>query len=309
MSHIVAYLTRYPLKSGAKEDLSSAMIYPRGLELDREFMVTKFSDGAERQFTQRDHGGNLMAQIRVRSGEQDFTLSSASASVPELKIPKNGLLGETRDVLVHTQKTHGIDQGDEASQWLTAVFGMHHGRNLRLVRQDETFVRKPNISFVLGVDAHTAFADGYPILLVNQESFLEVKRRMRERGAEVSLEDLQDRMRGNISVTGLGGAFNEDRIKLLRIGDGLILELVKPCSRCIVPSINQVTSQKDQNGKALLGALAVFRRGENLDFANLFPAIKADELNKTFFGMNAIVREIGSGVVSTNDRVEVLEYR
>lgn len=307
MANTVANLTRYPLKSAAKEELSTAIISPRGLELDREFMVTKFSDGAEHQFTQRDPGGDLMAQIRVSAREKDFVLNMVA--MPELIIPKNGLVRETREVLVHSQKTHGIDQGDEASQWLNAVFGLHQGRNLRLVRQDETFVRMPSASFVTGVDARTAFADGYPILLVNQESFLEVKRRMGEKGFEIALDDLQDRMRANISVTGLGEAFIEDRIKLLRIGDGLILELVKPCSRCIIPSINQATSEKDPNGKALLASLASFRRGKHLDFTNKFPAMEADELNKTFFGMNAIVREIGSGVISKNDEIEVLEYR
>jgi uncharacterized protein YcbX len=306
MTSAITTISRYPLKSAAKQDLDQAHISFRGIELDREFMVTQFRDGVERQFTQRDRNAEEMALIQFCNTDEYFVLRIKG--MPDLKIPKDALTQEIREVWVHSQKTHGIDQGDQAAVWLSTIFEFQSKtQTLRLVRQSDHFIRRPDPSFVSESHSHTAFADAYPILVLNQESILDLQLRMAESGTIMSVQEIQDRMRANIVVSDLGGAFAEDKIKLLRVGDGLILELVKPCGRCTVPSINQRTANIDKDGKVLLATLANFRKGNNLDFETDFPQIDKSELSKTYFGMNAIVREVGSGVIRAEDSVEILE--
>jgi hypothetical protein len=74
------------------------------------------------------------------------------------------------------------------------------------------------------------FADGYPVLVCNQASLDDLNTRMPE---SVPM----NRFRPNIVLDGLP-AWAEDDIDTLCIGD-LKLRLVKPCTRCTIPSVDQ----------------------------------------------------------------------
>jgi uncharacterized protein YcbX len=54
-----------------------------------------------------------------------------------------------------------------------------------------------------------------------------------------------ERFRPNIVLTGLH-AFEEDRIQTLMIGP-ITLTLVKPCTRCIITSTDQVSGERSTN--------------------------------------------------------------
>ena len=92
------------------------------------------------------------------------------------------------------------------------------------------------------------------------------------------------RFRPNLVVTG-SEAFAEDQWKRISIGD-IEFSLVKPCSRCAIPSINPATAEKTAEP---VKTLASYRLREN----------------KIFFGQNIIANS--SGIVEVGMPVKVLE--
>ncbi|MFV1984892.1 MAG: MOSC domain-containing protein, partial [Thiohalomonadales bacterium] len=85
-------------------------------------------------------------------------------------------------------------------------------------------------------------------------------------------------------VTGCD-AFAEDNWKKIRIGD-LVLRVVKPCSRCVIPNIDTETGER---GNEPVKMLLTFRKHEN----------------KIYFGQNIIADS--SGFLSVGDLLEILE--
>ena len=81
-----------------------------------------------------------------------------------------------------------------------------------------------------------AFADGYPLLLIGQASLEDLSQRVGR-----PLEML--RFRPNLVIEGCE-AYAEDGWKRLRIGD-LEFRVVKPCSRCIMTTVDPQTGERD----------------------------------------------------------------
>jgi len=80
---------------------------------------------------------------------------------------------------------------------------------------------------------------------------------------------------------------------LVRIGPEVELEIVKPCARCVMTTINQFTGESGDNEP--LATLVKLRRG------------KGDGLQGVFFGQNAIPRKLGT--IAVGDEVEILSTR
>jgi uncharacterized protein YcbX len=139
------------------------------------------------------------------------------------------------------------------------------------VRFDPTATRRCDPAYVGGADAHTAFADGYPMLVVGSATLGELNRRLGD-----GVEPLpMDRFRPNVVLSGLA-AGDEDHLASLAVGD-VVLDLVKPCTRCRVTSIDQATGRPAFDP---LPVLAGYR--------------DAGRSGGVTFGMNAIVAS-GSG--------------
>jgi len=92
------------------------------------------------------------------------------------------------------------------------------------------------------------------------------------------------RFRPNLVITG-NEAFEEDQWQRIRIGD-MTFRLVKPCSRCVIPTIDPNTGVK---GKEPLTTLLQYRKRNN----------------KVYFGQNLIAD--GTGELALGMTVEVLE--
>lgn len=67
-----------------------------------------------------------------------------------------------------------IDQGDQAAEWLSSWLGV----DVRLVHVDERFKRKLNPEYAISDEDHTGFADGYPILVISEESLADLNSRL-----------------------------------------------------------------------------------------------------------------------------------
>ena len=180
---------------------------------------------------------------------------------------------ETTPVRLHQADRLGIDEGDQAADW----FGRALGRHCRLMRSVPEIDpwRNPEPE---GDAANTRFPDLYPVLVTNTASL------------KASFPDGRfpmARFRPNLVIE-TDEPFAEDHWLKLRIGE-VELELVKPCARCKVTTIDQDTGQV--GGPEPLQTLSRTRSWNN----------------KAIFGWNALVRK--SGRVRFGDPVEVLQSR
>lgn len=105
-----------------------------------------------------------------------------------------------------------------------------------------------------------SFADGYPLLLISQESLDDLNRRLPE---PIEMR----RFRPNLVIAG-ASPYAEDQFTQLRIGE-LGFRAVKRCERC---SVTTVDPSSGRRGKEPLRTLARYRL----------------EDGKVWFGMNLI---------------------
>ena len=153
----------------------------------------------------------------------------------------------------------GVDQGEAAHAWASRVTG----EAVRLVRVASDMARAANARFAGATPAPLGFADGYPLLVCSQASLEDLNRRLPR---PVPIE----RFRPNIVLRGLP-AWAEDRIDTLFMGQ-VTVRLVKPCTRCSIPSRDPRTGEASTDP---LPALRKFRFDR--------------ELRGVTFGENAVI--------------------
>ena len=93
--------------------------------------------------------------------------------------------------------------------------------------------------FVKNKNSQVGFADGYPILLISQQSLAQLNQKL---GADNRVTMSQ--FRPNLVVDGCDG-FAEDTWKHIRIGE-VEFEVTSPCSRCIFTTIDPETAETKQ---------------------------------------------------------------
>jgi uncharacterized protein YcbX len=168
-----------------------------------------------------------------------------------------------------------LDQGDHAASWLSEALG----DAVRIVRVPRSMRRIANPQFAGPEPAPIAFPDGFPVLLCNRASLDELNSRLSE---PLPME----RFRPSLVLDGLP-AFAEDRIAAITAGP-ITLALVKPCTRCIIPSTDQRTGVR---GFDPLPVLRTFRFDPTLRGA--------------CFGENAVIRAGVGAVLEVGAACEV----
>jgi hypothetical protein len=226
----IASLHVYPVKSCRGIDVAETRMTPLGLEWDRRWMIVR-PDG--RFITQREHP--RLATVTVAIGDGMLTLSAAGAA--PLRIAA-GHGGERRPVTIWGDDCAGIDAGDAAAAWLSALLGAPH----RLVRIDEAAPRLASPKYVGPYPQPVAFTDGYPVLMISSESLAELNRRLPE---PIPMA----RFRPNIVIEGVA-AHAEDAMALFRFG-AVVLRGVKHCTRCSVTITDQQTGAHDPQQQPL----------------------------------------------------------
>jgi uncharacterized protein len=213
----------YPVKSGRGLPRERARLVATGLEWDRQWMLI---NGKGVFLSQRTHP--QLTQIVPELAKDALVLNAPGQRA--LAVPYLGA-GERVAVRVHQDPCVGIDQGREAAEWLSAVVG----EPVRLVRVPPEPERRANPKFAGATVAPMGFADGFPMLVCNQASLDDLNARMPQ-------EIPMGRFRPNLVLEGLP-AWAEDRIDTLDFGE-VTLRLVKPCTRCSIPSIDQLTGER-----------------------------------------------------------------
>ncbi|KZX60326.1 hypothetical protein A3709_12100 [Halioglobus sp. HI00S01] len=256
----------YPLKSGRGLSRQHMVLDRFGPLGDRRWMLV---DDHGRFVSQRDLP--IMTRLNAVPGDSDIELSIDGYSLVVATPAPN----HPAHVSIWSDEVTARDAGDEAAQWLSEQFG----RSLRLVYMGEECQRRVDTEYAHRGET-VSFADGFPLLLVSAASLETLNSRLTQ---PVAL----DRFRPNLVVAGCG-AHAEDEWRRIRIGS-VEFDLAKPCSRCAVPSLDQMTGEKHPE---ILRALASYRRGTD---------------RQIYFGQNLVYAS--GGDITVGDAVEVLEAR
>lgn len=260
----VSGLSIYPVKSCSGINIATSKVEAFGLTGDRRWMVI---DEQGVMLTQRKFSS--MCLIKVETSNNGLVLKHSRKQTLNIEVPS-----ADKQVLVKVWKDQCLsyDAGDEAANWLSEVLDTH----CRLVYFPDDGFRQVDLDFAEQGDK-TAFSDGFPLLLISQASLDELNSRLVK---PVSM----NRFRPNIVVEGCE-PFAEDSWKKIQVGN-IIYRIVKPCSRCVIPSINLETAERE---KEPTQTLLAYRKKNN----------------KIFFGQNVIAE--GQGEVSVGMAVEVIE--
>ncbi len=258
-------LYTYPIKSCRGQAFERALVTPRGLEHDRLLMIV---DEEGSFLTQREYP--KMALIEPTVGDDLLTLRAPG--MEPLDLPKRSS-GIAQAVVVWRDRCEAVDQGEVVAAWLSDYLGTH----ARLVHLHDDFARAVDPAYHRQADDQTSFSDGFPFLIISEESLADLNRRL-------STPLPMDRFRPNLVVRG-GEPFAEDRWRQIQIGT-VTFDLVKPCARCKITTIDQATGAV---GKEPLATFATFRR-------------TAD--GKVLFGQNMI--SSGTGSIAVGDCVKLI---
>lgn len=233
----ISSLIFYPIKACHGFEVDSANVERMGLQHDRRMMVVTPDGGF---LTQREYPRLTLVTPKLKDGTLE--LSAPNYESLQLGIRATGVPSSVR--VWDSKGVQAIDQGEEAAEW----FSDWLGRQVRLVHIADGYIRRVNPEYAVREDDHTGFADGYPILLVSEEGLWDLNSRL-----EIPVP--MERFRPNVVVRGCE-PFAEDTWNRIRAGS-VELAVVKPCARCVVTTIDQITLE---TSKEPLKALGKYRK-------------------------------------------------
>ncbi len=243
----ISELFIYPIKSCAGTSVESFVLDRFGPQHDRRWMLV---DEQGVLITQREVA--RMALITPTLTDTGLRIHYQNQTL-DVQTPVNGA---PKAVQVRADKVQAQDAGEEASRFFSAIVQ----RTAHLVWMPESTERRVNHNDASQGET-VGFADAFPLLLISQASLDDLNSKL---DSPVPM----NRFRPNIVVQGCE-AFAEDSWSTLQ-SDTCELLVTEPCSRCVMPSINQATAEKNS---AILRTLASYRRGED---------------GKTYFGQNLL---------------------
>ena len=258
-------LNIYPIKSARGIPLQQSEVDEFGLQYDRRWMVV---DETGTFLSQRSHP--RMALI-IPSILGDGMLRLNARAMPPMATPLDPVPAVRTQVRVWNHVCSAIWVGERPAQWFTEFLGTP----CSLVYMPDDTVRPANPAFA-PQGTRVSFADGYPFLLISEESLADLNGRLPR---PVPM----DRFRPNLVVAG-GAPYAEDRWTRIGVG-GLAMRVVKPCFRCVVTTTDQATSERTPEP---LRTLATYRKVNG----------------EVMFGQNVIHEN--SGRVRVGDSVEVI---
>ncbi|GHE93688.1 YcbX family protein [Thalassotalea profundi] len=264
----------YPIKSTAGVSLSNAWVDDFGLSFDRRFVVTD----EQGQFISARTEPNLCL-IQASITQQGLILTAPD--MPILEVKYNSFSKNYQSVTVWKDTIKSIHCSLEIDKW----FSQFLKRPCRL-----HFFGENSQRLVKNSHNQVGFADGYPLLLISQASLNDLNQRL----ANINETTVtMSHFRPNLVVENteaLNQAFIEDTWRHIRIGE-VEFELVKPCSRCIMTTVNPKTAEKHKLQQPL-NTLKEYRQVESGD---------------VMFGQNLIA--LNKGQLKVGDNVTILDHQ
>ena len=256
----------YPIKSLGGISLTESTVQREGLRHDRRWMLL---DAAGHFLTQRKLPEMALLQTAIDGNRLRVTHRDGHAGTLEF------LLDQTEDspgfpVRVWDDEVAARAVGGDADEWFSDALRTP----CQLVRIEENAMRYD----LKGKGGkYVSFADSQPFLILGEASLEELNRRL---DAPLPM----NRFRPNLVFSG-GQPFGEDDWAHFTIGN-VHFKNVKPCIRCTIPSIDQLTGRA--TGAEPLRTLGTFRKAGN-------------QVN---FGMNAALPDTqGEAVIRVGDEI------
>jgi uncharacterized protein len=260
---VLSDLYIYPVKSLAGIRVTRWQVVATGFKYDRKWMLID----ADRQFLSQRR---LPRMALIKTALTDSELILSAPGMDDLSLPLEPAPGDIINSTIWHDQIDTITVSVEADEWFSRFLDVE----CRLVYQPDAAIRPVNPDFANRED-QTALSDGFPFLLVSENSLVALNQAMQ-------LDLAMARFRPNLVVSGCD-AFAEDFWRQITIGN-IGFRLPKPCSRCSVPTIDPATGK---TGKEPLTTLNRLRKWQN----------------KVYFGQNAL--HDGLGVLSVGDSVHI----
>jgi len=290
MGIYVSELNKYPMKSGSRHSLKEAGITAMGIEGDRIFVIVEAEGPNKGRFiSQRDRDAEFLATTKIGPVSIDEKIKIGFETINRYSFSTSKMPAEYTDVNVWGSQCKGIDVGDGIAR----IFSKHLEKPVRVVMYPPNAPRTVDPKYSQPGDI-TSYADGFPILVTSTPSLNSLREHFTA-GAEIGM----DRFRPNIALDG-NLPWEEDVMHHIRIGKEVELEMVKPCARCLMTTIDQEEGERDYSSKPEeQEPLLTLRKIR-------FGGVKGDLLGM-FFGQNAIPRKLGT--IAVGDKVEILSTR
>ena len=280
---IVSELSIYPLKSGRGIKCQQVRVETRGFVGDRDLMLVS---GTGKFITQRQFP--QLAKVQVEIIGSDFTFKVDDRSIPDLAFTSIAT-GRRIKVEIWRDRIFAIDQGDRVADWFHQLLNLPSDKVCRLVRQSAESLRFLPKKYSQDGARPLSFADNSPVMLTATASLDELNQRIVEIHQQSSQAISMDRFRPNVVVSTIE-PFTEDIWESIQIGE-VQFKVAKPCSRCIITTIDQQLGEKTQL-KEPLNTLGTFRQFSE---------------QGVMFGVNIIPQN--EGTIDRGDRLQVLKTR
>ena len=218
---------RYPIKSCGGVSVTEAELDSFGLKGDRRWMLV---DGDGMMVTQRECPRMCLIQVEELFDPLAPGLLVDAPGFPPLNIQQpKGRQNIAVQVWQDRQQAWLVED-PKVHQWFSDFLS----KSVRLVWWPEFEQRQVDLNYARTGD-QVAFADGFPFLLISQASLDDLNSRLSD---SVSMT----RFRPNLVISG-SDMLAEEQYCLLTLGRWSF-ELVKPCARCSIPSIDPQTGQR-----------------------------------------------------------------
>ena len=251
MTVTISQLISYPIKSCAGIQHQQATIDSMGLVGDRQLMLV---DANGLFLSQRKHP--QMALIESVYTKHDLMVNAPG--MEPLSIDLQQPIDDSIQVKVWKDSLLAEPLQPSVNQWFSDYLNIP----VRLVKYGKQSHRLIDHDFAKNAET-VAFADGYPLLIAHDASLGQLNQHLEK---PIGM----DRFRPNIVVNSELSPWDE--LTWNSLSDEFKIDLVKPCTRCVMTGVEQTTGE--QTGSEALKTLKQ----------------KFAHQEKAVFGINAIAR-------------------
>ncbi len=210
-----------------------------------------------------------MALLKVEIKNNLLTIKHKQNNLSPLTVQPFLYSADEINVQIWKDNVTVLKYNQDVNDWFKEAIGL----KCCLVYMPDSTKRKVDPEYAN--NKMVGFADGFPFLIVGEESLNDLNKRLEEPLPMI-------RFRTNFVFSG-GKPFDEDNWKTIKIGN-IVFHSTKPCPRCVITTIDQNTGVK---GKEPLKTLAAFRQKDN----------------KVMFGMNLVAE--GTGKISVGGEIKI----
>ena len=253
----------YPIKSLRGIELEQAFVEERGLKYDRRWMLVDLTNEfiTQRNFPQ-------MTLIDIKLLDQKLILSHRNKSLDKLEISTNEFPQKSIEVKIWSDVCSALEYNNEINNWFSRAIDF----NCKLVYMTDQSERKTTTKYYTQ-SKNVSFADAFPFLIIGEESLKYLNNKL---DIPITMESF----RTNLVFSG-GEPHDEDNWKNIWIGN-LEFVNVKPCSRCVITTVNPDNGTKSREPLRTLATYRTFN-------------------NKVMFGQNLI--GLSTGKIKIGDKI------